>query len=59
MQTYKVMLSLLYEANRYEELFKMYDKILKHLEVYELFPEDTINCLGIAACYHLVSGVHL
>lgn len=59
MQTYKILLSLLYENQRYAELFELYVEILKHLELYELFPEQTINCLVFAACYHLVNVAHL
>lgn len=59
MQTYKVLLALLYENKRYAELFELYVEIRNHLELYELFPENTINCLAFAACYHLVSVTHL
>lgn len=55
MQTYKVFLALLYENKRYAELFELYKEIRKHLELYELFPDHTINCLVFAACYHLVN----
>lgn len=55
MQTYKVMLSLLFEHKRYADVFELYDNIRKHLELYELFPDKTINCLAFGACYNLVS----
>lgn len=56
MQTYKVILALLYENKRYAEVFELYQEIRKHLELYELFPDQTINCLAFAACYHLVNN---
>lgn len=55
MQTYKVLLSLLYENKRYAEVFELYAEIRSRLELYELFPDITINCLAFAACYQLVS----
>lgn len=55
MQTYKVMLSLLFENKRYAEVFELYQEIRKRLDLYELFPDITVNCLAFGACYHLVS----
>lgn len=54
-QTYKVLLSLLYENKRYAELYELYREIRKHLELYETYPDQTMNCLAVAACYHLVN----
>lgn len=59
MQTYKVMLSLLYKNKRYAEIFDLYKDIRKRLDLYELFPDITVNCLAFAACYHLVSKANL
>lgn len=56
MQTYKVLLSLLYENKRYAEVYELYRDIRKNLELYESFPDQTINCLAFAACYHLVNS---
>lgn len=58
MQTYKVMLSLLYKNKRYADIFDLYKDIRKRLDLYELFPDITVNCLAFAACYHLVSEVN-
>lgn len=55
MQTYKVMLSLLFENKRYAEVFELYQEIRKRLDIYELFPDITVNCLAFGSCYHLVS----
>lgn len=49
------MLSLLYKNQRYAEIFDLYKDIRKKLDLYELFPDITVNCLAFAACYHLVS----
>lgn len=54
MQTYKVLLSLLYENQRYEDVFNLHSDILTRLEILELFPDKTVNCLAFGACYHLV-----
>lgn len=56
MQTYKVFLTLLYEHKRYAEVFDLYQQIRTRLELFELFPDITINCLAFATCYHLVSS---
>lgn len=56
-QTYKVLLSLLYENKRYAEVYELYREIRKILELYESHPDQTINCLAFAACYHLVNSV--
>lgn len=58
MQTYKVMLALLYENKRYAEVFELYKEIRQRSELYELFPDQTINCLAIAACYQLVNFIN-
>lgn len=55
MQTYKVLLDLLYKNKRYAETFELYDQIRARLDLFELFPDITMNCLAFAACYHLVS----
>lgn len=55
MQTYKVLLSLLFENKRYDEIFKLYEQIRERLSIYELFPDITVNCLVFGACYQLVS----
>lgn len=54
MQTYKVLLSLLFENKRYAEVFDLYKDIRTHLSLHELFPDITLNCLAFGACYKLV-----
>lgn len=56
MQTYKVLLSLLFEEKRYSEVFELYKEIRTRLDLYELFPDITINCLCFGACYKLVGS---
>lgn len=57
METYKILLDLLFENQRYEEVFKLYGEIRQHLEIYELMTDKTINCLVFGACYKLVSSL--
>lgn len=54
-ETYKVLLDLLYENKRYEEIYECYQVIRSRLELFERFPFQTLNCFVFAACYHLVS----
>lgn len=59
MQTYKVLLSLLFENQQYESVFELYKDIRDRLSVYDIFPDVTINCLAFGACYHLVIEYYL
>lgn len=52
-----MLLDLLFEHKRYAEVIDLYKEIRKRLDVYELFPDITVNCLAFGACYHLVSRV--
>lgn len=54
MDAYKVMLTLLHNHKRYEDIFNIYNMIRKHLELQNQFPHPSINCLAFSACYHLV-----
>lgn len=54
MDAYKVMLTLLHNHKRYEEVFDLYDTIRKRLECCNQYPHPSINCLVFSACYHLV-----
>lgn len=54
MDAYKVMLTLLHNHKRYEEVFDVYDGIRKHLQQHNQYPHPSINCLVFSACYHLV-----
>ncbi|XP_055309558.1 pentatricopeptide repeat-containing protein 2, mitochondrial-like [Sitodiplosis mosellana] len=58
MQTYKVLLTLLYDNKRYAEVFELYKQIRTRLDLFELFPDITINCLAFAACYQLNTPEH-
>ncbi|XP_031617089.1 pentatricopeptide repeat-containing protein 2, mitochondrial-like [Contarinia nasturtii] len=51
METYKVLLSLLYENKRYEEVIDLYKQIKLRLDAFELKPSQTVDCLLFASCY--------
>lgn len=55
METYKVLLSLLFENQRYEEVLKLYEEIRYHLELKEMMADRSLNCIVLGACYKLVN----
>lgn len=56
MNAYKVLLTLLHNNKRYEEIFKLYVEIRKHVNHRNQLPHQSINVLAFSACYHLVKN---
>lgn len=54
MNAYKVLLTLLHNNKRYEEIFKIYNEIRARVELQNQLPHSSITVLAFSACYHLV-----
>lgn len=54
MNAYKVLLTLLHNNKRYEDIFRLYNEIRARVEPNKQLPHASINVLAFSACYHLV-----
>lgn len=54
MSAYKVLLTLLHNNKRFEEIFKLYNEFRARVELQNRLPHASINVIAFSACYHLV-----